>query len=112
MKNKNLNKGIILIFFSALCTSFGQLFWKIGVDSNLFLLIIGFVLYGIGALSMILALKFGDLSIIYPLMCTSYIFALINGSLFLKEHISLVQLLGIIVIITGVIFIARGKSYE
>ncbi|MDT9331456.1 hypothetical protein [Clostridium perfringens] len=63
---------------------------------------------------MILALKFGDLSIIHPLMCTSYIFALINGSLFLKEHISLVQLLllGIIVIITGVIFIARGKSYE
>ena len=112
MKNKNLNKGIILIFFSALCTSFGQLFWKIGVDSNLFLLIIGFVLYGIGALSMILALKFGDLSIIHPFMCTSYIFALINGGLFLKEHISLVQLLGIIVIITGVIFIARGKSYE
>ena len=61
---------------------------------------------------MILAVKFGYLLIIHSLMWTCYIFALINGSLFLKEHISLVQLLGIIVIITGVIFIARGKSYE
>ena len=112
MKNKNLTKGIILILLSSLCTSFGQLLWKIGIKSNLFILLIGFVLYGIGALSMIIALKFGELSILHPLMCTGYIFALINGSLFLKEHISLVQLLGIIVIITGVIFIARGKSYE
>lgn len=85
MKNKNLTKGIILILLSALCTSFGQLLWKIGINSNLFILLIGFVLYGIGALSMIIALKFGELSILHPLMCTGYIFALINGYFFLKE---------------------------
>lgn len=112
MKNKNLAKGILLILFSALCTSFGQLFWKIGVNSSLPLLIIGFILYGLGALSMILALKFGELSILHPLMCVGYIFALINGYFFLGERISFIQFLGIIIIITGVIFIARGGSNE
>lgn len=112
MKNKNLTKGIILILLSALCTSFGQLLWKMGVDSNLLLLLIGFILYGLGALSMIIALKFGDLSILHPLMCTGYIFALINGYFFLGERISFIQFLGIIIIITGVVFIARGGSNE
>lgn len=112
MKDKNLKKGILLILFSAICTSFGQLFWKIGVTSSLFLLLLGFILYGVGALSMILALKFGELSIIHPLMCTGYIFALINGYVFLKERISIIQFLGILIIIIGVIFIARGGSDE
>lgn len=112
MNNKNLTKGIILIILSALCTSFGQLFWKIGINSSLFLLIAGFVLYGIGAISMIIALKFGELSIIHPLMCTGYIFALINGYFFLKEKISFIQFLGIVIIIIGVIFIARGGVNE
>ena len=107
MKNKNLTKGIILILLSSLCTSFGQLLWKIGINSNLFILLIGFVLYGIGALSMIIALKFGELSILHPLMCTGYIFALINGYFFLKEKI-----LGVVIIIIGVIFIARGGADE
>lgn len=112
MKNKNLTKGIILILLSSLCTSFGQLLWKIGIKSNLFILLIGFVLYGIGALSMIIALKFGELSILHPLMCTGYIFALINGYFFLKEKISLIQFLGVVIIIIGVIFIATGGADE
>ncbi|MGL5821654.1 MAG: EamA family transporter [Sarcina sp.] len=110
MNSKNLTKGIILIVIAALCTSFGQLFWKIGVSHNFFLIILGFALYGIGALSMIIAFKFGNLSILHPLMCVGYVFALINGALFLKEPITLNHSIGIIIIILGVIFIARGEK--
>lgn len=112
MKINNLTKGIILVVISALCTSFGQLFWKIGVNKGLALLIVGFFLYGIGALSLIIAFKFGKLSILHPIMCIGYIFALINGYLFLGEGISWKQLIGIIIIILGVIFIARGEENE
>lgn len=112
MKDKKLLKGIILIVISALCTSYGQLFWKVGVNENLWLILLGFILYGLGALTMIIAFKFGELSILHPLMCIGYVFALINGFLFLKERISLLQFVGIIVIMIGIVFIARGDDGE
>ncbi|MGL4760465.1 MAG: EamA family transporter [Sarcina sp.] len=112
MKSKNLTKGIILIIIAALCTSFGQLFWKIGVGHNLLLILLGFVLYAVGALAMIVAFKFGNLSILHPLMCVGYIFALINGALFLDEKITTNHTIGIVIIIIGVIFIARGEKHE
>ena len=110
MNSKSLTKGIVLIVIAALCTSFGQLFWKIGVNGDILLIILGFVLYGVGALSMIIAFKFGNLSILHPLMCVGYVFALINGALFLNEKITMNHAIGIAVIIVGVIFIARGEK--
>lgn len=112
MKDNNLYKGISLIVISALCTSFGQLFWKIGLSKSICIILLGFILYGVGALTMIIAFKFGELSILHPLMCIGYIFALINGFLFLNERISFVQFLGILIIVIGVIFIARGDKNE
>lgn len=112
MKENKLWKGILLIIISALCTSFGQLFWKIGVSKSIWIILLGFILYGVGALTMIIAFKFGELSILHPLMCIGYIFALINGFLFLKERISLLQFVGIVVIIIGIVFIARGDEGE
>lgn len=112
MRENKLYKGIVLIVVSALCTSFGQLFWKIGISKSIWLILLGFILYGVGALTMIIAFKFGELSILHPLMCIGYIFALINGFLFLNERISFVQFLGILIIVIGVIFIARGDKNE
>lgn len=110
-KKNNLTLGIALIILSAVCTSFGQFFWKISSTDILYLLV-GFFLYGIGAVLMIVALKFGQLSVIQPLMCVSYVFALIIGYVFLGELVSPMELIGIIVIIVGVIFIARGGKNE
>ncbi|EGT3617299.1 EamA/RhaT family transporter [Clostridium perfringens] len=112
MKENKLWKGILLIVISALCTSFGQLFWKIGVNQSIWIILLGFILYGVGALTMIIAFKFGELSILHPLMCIGYIFALINGFLFLQERISLLQFIGIVIIIIGIVFIARGDEGE
>lgn len=107
-KNNKMYLGIILILISAFLTSFGQLLWKIGCSGNLIVIFSGFILYGIGAILMIAAMKFGKLSIIHPMMCVGYIFGLINGRVFLNEHVSIVQVMGITVIILGVIFIAKG----
>lgn len=110
-KKNNMTLGITLIILSAVCTSFGQLFWKIS-SINILYLLIGFFLYGIGAILMIVALKFGQLSVIQPLMCVSYVFALIIGYIFLGEVVSTMELIGIVIIIAGVISIARGGKNE
>lgn len=109
--NKSLSKGIILIIISALLTSFGQLLWKLGTDNGIVILLLGFILYGIGALTMIVALRFGELSILHPLMCIGYVFALVNGYIFLGETVTMIQLFGILIIIIGVWFISGGRRY-
>ena len=107
--NKN-SLGIIFIFAAALLISLGQLFWKISEGSYLGWLLSGFALYSMGAVLMIIAFRFGSLSVLHPFLSVSYIFALILGQVFLKEHISTLQLLGIFIIIVGVIFIGGGDD--
>lgn len=112
MNNDKLYLGIIFVIVSALLTSFGQLLWKVGSNGELIFLFAGFVLYGIGAVLMIVAMRFGKLSIIHPMMCVGYIFGLINGRVFLNEHVSVFQAIGIAIIIVGVILIAKGGDSD
>lgn len=108
---KALNKGIILMIISAFLTANGQLFWKFSQTNNkLINIAIGFLLYGLGALFMIFAFKNGELSVLYPLMCVSYVFALINGYLFLGETVSVYNLIGIFIIILGVTLLGKENK--
>ena len=106
-KNK---KGIILMLVSSLLVCFGQLFWKLSVDGNNILLLLGFGLYGIGALVMMYAYKFGSLSVLQPMLSMNYIFSIILASTVLKEKITLLSLLGILIIVSGVILIGGGDD--
>ena len=102
--------GILVMIASALCTSLGQMFWKLsGTQLNVSLLI-GFFLYAAGAILLVAALSFDELSSLHPLLCLSYIFAIVLGYLVLDEHISLLKFVGIAVIITGVMFIVRKEN--
>ena len=53
--NSNTLIGIILMCLSALFVSGGQLFWKLSYNYGLLFVFLGFFLYGIGALLMLLA---------------------------------------------------------
>lgn len=103
-KNKNLIFGILLILLSALFTSSGQLMWKLGTV-HIFLILIGFVLYGIGALLMIGAFRFGEISVLHPMLSVSYILSLVLGAIVLKETITIHKIIGIVLIIIGMIFL-------
>ncbi len=107
--NKN-KKGIILMLFSSFFVCTGQLCWKLSIDNNLVLLIIGFILYACGALLMLYAYKFGELSVLQPILSINYIFTIIFASTVLKEKIVLNDLVGIFIIILGVILIGGGDS--
>lgn len=107
--NKN-KKGIILILCSAVCTSFGQALWKLFNDNQWFFLISGFILYAFGAVLMILAFRYGSLSVLHPLLSLGYLFALFIGYFLLDELISYKELIGIFIILTGVLFIGGGDN--
>ena len=103
--------GILLMVFSSLFLAVGQLVWKIfGVQ--LFGLFLGLFLYAIGAFSMIIAYRYGNLSVLHPMMSFAYIFAFIFGWQILNEEISILKIFGLFVIIIGIYCLARGDSHD
>lgn len=107
--NKNFI-GIILIFLASFALAAGQFFWKMSSGVDLYLLALGFVLYGSGAILMILAYKHGSLSVLHPMMSTSYVFAYLIGYLFLSETIGLGKMIGLTFIIFGCFLIGGGDD--
>ncbi|HSN57944.1 MAG TPA: EamA family transporter [Clostridiaceae bacterium] len=102
--------GICIILAASLLTATGQLFWKISGGADLTLVAIGFLFYGVGAVLMIAAFRFGSLSVIHPMLSFSYIFALFFGRFILNEAISPLQLLGVFTIMAGVVLIGGGDA--
>jgi uncharacterized membrane protein len=107
-----------------LCTAFSstaQVFYKLGAERLEFNiislitnvpLITGMALYVIGAFIMIAALKGGELSVLYPIVATSYIWVSIMSYYFFNDNLNLFRWVGIFIIIVGIIFISRGSKDE
>lgn len=106
--------AIIVVLSAAVLGALGQLNLKRGSDNfsikfksllkNRYLLI-GSVLYVISAAMFILALKGGELSVLYPLIATSYIWTTFFAKKVLKEDINIYKWIGVALIIIGVVFI-------
>jgi len=97
--------GILLMLLCAACLCLGQLIWKLMPGYNLIYIFGGFAIYGIGALSMILAYRYGELSVLQPINCMSYVFSTILAVFILHEKVPPVTIAGIVLIISGVIVI-------
>jgi len=95
---------------SSLFVSFGQMFWKLFHTEGVWALILGLVLYACGALIMIVAYKYGKLSVLQPMLCLAYVFAIFIGVFILQESITPLRLIGIAVVILGVVLIAGGDT--
>ena len=107
---KSRYKGIILILLSAFCACIGQMFWKLfTTQTNVFMLFLGFSFYGIGALLMVIAYRYGELSVLQPMLSTNYIFSIILGYIVFQEYPFLHKIIGILIITLGVILIGSEK---
>lgn len=104
--------GIILMICSSICACAGQLLWKLSADGGFIFLIAGFFLYGLGALAMIVAYKFGKVSILQPILSLNYILSIILAATVLNETITLTKCIGVLGIILGVLLIAGGDEVE
>lgn len=71
-------------------------------------LIGGFLFYGIGTVLFIPALKGGELSVLYPLVATTYIWVSLWSIKLLKERMNKQKWIGVLLVIVGVIFIGLG----
>lgn len=105
----SLYKGIGMMLCSALFTCIGQLCWKLSAGPySLAWVFVGFALYGGGALMMILALRFGELSILHPMLSAGYILSIVLGKIVLHEPIRPTKLAGIVLIMVGLVLISRA----
>ena len=117
-------KGMVLMLISALTLSIGSFLWKLadfgdiatavtsisGIWGIFLKMLPGFIVYVIGAAVMTIALGYGELSVLQPMNCMSYVFALIISSIFLTEPITPLSMAGIFVIIAGVITIGGAAK--
>ncbi len=111
---KTSKKAIILVLVGTLLNALGQFFLKTaaikGFDSLIsyitnISLIVGLILYGISALLLILALRNGELSVLYPIFALTYVWVMVISSIFFNEVINLFKTVGVLFIIGGIILI-------
>jgi len=103
-----------LAVFSTMISAVGTIFVKKGSSKfsmNIFeqiknwRLIIGISMYLISAVFYLVALKHGELSIIYPIASATYIWVALLSQKFLNEKMNLMKWLGIMLIICGIVLI-------
>ena len=106
---------VICTFF----TSFGQLFFKMGLNRlewtllgvvTNYVLILGFIFYGLGAVLLIVALKSGELSLLYPILALSFVWVNLLSLFILDETINWIKWGGILFILLGVSMIGRSAN--
>lgn len=111
--------AIGLVVVCTFFTSFAQVFYKFGADRLGFDLIsiitnwpiiIGIILYVVAAVLLIIALKGGEVSVLYPIIATSYIWVSLLSMHFFGEVINLYKWIGMVFIFFGVVFVAKGAE--
>jgi len=110
--------GILLMVTCTIFTAIGQLFFKyssttfsldfISLITN-YDLIIGFVFYGLGALLLIIALNFGELSKLFPFVSLNFVWIILLSVFVLGESLNSFKINAIILVILGIIFIGGSK---
>ena len=116
------------ILLVCLCTAIGaaaQMLMKAGVtstsqDSALQILIAifqtptlfaGFALYGLSAALLVIALKYGELSILYPVIALTYVWVTALSVLIYHAIVNPTKLLGLTAVVIGVAVLGRsGKK--
>lgn len=108
-----------------LVTSSAQIVWKLGANVNQSInlgplsipaspyIIGGYFLYGIAALLLIIALRGGELSVLYPIIATSYVWVSIASSYFFPlDSMNLLKWSGVLLIVCGVGMIGYGSERD
>jgi len=108
-----------IVFASTLLTSTAQLFWKFGsnkLEFNILSaitnieLITGILLYAIAGILLILSFRGGEVSVLYPIFATSYIWVSFLSIYFLNETMNPYKWIGVTAIVIGIVLIGFGSK--
>jgi len=109
--------AIGLVFVCTFFTSIAQVFYKFGADRLSFdiiniisnwPLILGMIIYLTAAFLLIIALRAGEVSVLYPIIATSYIWVSLLSRYFFNDVISFYKWMGMVFIFFGIILVAKG----
>ena len=109
--------ALVLIVICTLFTSTAQVFYKfasvdVAFDVLVLItnwnLIIGTVLYGFGGIILIIALRGGPVSVLYPVVSTSFIWVILSSHYIFNESLNFYKIGGVVFIILGIIAINFG----
>ena len=108
---------MLLVFSCTVLGAAAQILMKIGMShftphltailSNIPLLG-GYTLYGINTLMLVLALREGELSMLYPIISLTYVWVTLLSYMLLREPANVYKNLGIATIVIGVAVLGRG----
>lgn len=111
--------GIGIVAFATLISALGPIFMKKGatqfsLDPRKLIknlnVILGCGFFGISAILFVIGLRYGELSVLYPLTSLSYIWACLLSIKFLNEKMNKHKWLGIACIVIGVMLIGLGRT--
>jgi multidrug transporter EmrE-like cation transporter len=110
-------KSVLLVFACTILGAAAQLLMKVGMTHfspqplallTNFPLIAGYTLYGINTLMLVLALRDGELSMLYPIIALTYVWVTLLSYTLLAEKPNIFKNVGIATIVAGVIVLGRG----
>jgi len=118
-KKKTAKFSIILMIFVTFILTIGNSLLKRAADNfswdiigsifNIYL-IGGLFMVLIGGILFIIALKYGELSILYPIVSLSFVWVVLYSRIFFGETLFVWQYIGIASIILGVSFLGAGSK--
>jgi uncharacterized membrane protein len=112
------NQTIALVFCCSLFGAAAQVLVKTGAATltgtgimgmlTNFHVLLGYCLYGLSTITLVLALRDGELSMLYPIISLTFVWVAILSTFFFNEALSTTTILGIGVIVAGVAVLGRG----
>lgn len=114
-------KSLVLILLCTIFTSAGQLLWKAGValfDFSAVLsflnlpFILGCLSYGLGLILMLTAFRDGELSVLYPIVATSYVWVSVASPFFFADSMNGWKWAGVALIVGSVVLLSKGRKTE
>lgn len=109
----------VLIFTPIIIAALGQIILKTGMNQvgeftllktfTNWLVLLGLSFYGLSAVLWLLVLSKEKLSFVYPLVAASYVITVFLSKVILKENIPSMRWLGLVVIVLGILIVARSS---
>jgi multidrug transporter EmrE-like cation transporter len=70
----------------------------------------GYALYGVSTVLLVLALRHGQLSLLYPVFAMTYVWVTVLSVVVFHDSMNAFKLMGIATIVGGIAVLGRGKS--
>jgi multidrug transporter EmrE-like cation transporter len=110
-------RSVLLVLACTVLGAAAQILMKIGMAHfnpapmallTNYPLVAGYTLYGINTLMLVLALRDGELSMLYPIIALTYVWVTLLSYFVLGENPNFFKNLGITTIVVGVAVLGRG----